>query len=88
MSKKLARIITNVPVEFHEENYCLKEWNREALIEVFTELEFKSLGKRILGETFNAFQTAPSEACDGGRSEIWQPIDVENSISMSDGGAI
>ncbi|MDP1843352.1 MAG: DNA polymerase I [Sediminibacterium sp.] len=59
MSKKLATIITNVPVQFHEEDYRLKEWNTEALNEVFTELEFKTLGKRILGETFNAFQPAP-----------------------------
>lgn len=59
MSKKLATIITNVPVQFHEEDYRLKEWNNEALIEVFTELEFKTLGKRILGETFNAFHSAP-----------------------------
>lgn len=59
MSKKLARIITNVPVEFHEEQFCLKEWNKPELIEVFTELEFKTLGKRILGEEFNVFQTAP-----------------------------
>lgn len=59
LSKKLATIITNVPVEFHEEDYRLKEWNREELNTVFTELEFKTLGKRILGETFNAFQSAP-----------------------------
>lgn len=59
MSKKLATIITNVPVEFHEEDYRLKEWNREALNEVFTELEFKTLGKRILGEDFNSFHAAP-----------------------------
>ena len=59
MSKKLAKIITNVPVSFHEEDYRLKEWNKELLTEVFTELEFKTLGKRILGESFNAFQTAP-----------------------------
>ncbi|MFZ6024401.1 MAG: DNA polymerase I [Bacteroidota bacterium] len=59
MSKKLATIITNVPVEFHEEDYRLKEWNREELTEVFTELEFKTLGKRILGEDFNAFHAAP-----------------------------
>ena len=59
MSKKLATIITNVPVTFHEEDYRLKEWNKELLTEVFTELEFKTLGKRILGESFNAFQTAP-----------------------------
>ncbi|MEI6264301.1 MAG: DNA polymerase I [Sphingobacteriia bacterium] len=57
MSKKLATIITDVPVQFHEEDFRLKEWNNEALSEVFTELEFKTLGKRILGETFNAFQS-------------------------------
>jgi DNA polymerase I len=59
MSKKLATIITNVPVDFHEEDFRLKEWNKEALIEVFTELEFKSLGKRILGDSFNAYNNAP-----------------------------
>lgn len=59
MSKKLATIITNVPVQFHEEDYRLKEWNTEVLTEVFTELEFKTLGKRILGENFNAFHAAP-----------------------------
>ncbi|MEO5967302.1 MAG: DNA polymerase I, partial [Ferruginibacter sp.] len=50
MSKKLATIILDVPVEFHEENFLMKPWNREALLEIFTELEFKSMGKRILGE--------------------------------------
>ncbi|MBC7587600.1 MAG: DNA polymerase I, partial [Chitinophagaceae bacterium] len=59
MSKKLATIITKVPVEFHEENFKLKEWNKEALKEVFAELEFKTLGKRILGEDFNVFAQAP-----------------------------
>lgn len=57
MSKKLAKIITNVPVEFHEENFRLKDWNKPALIEVFVELEFKTLGKRILGDDFNVFQS-------------------------------
>src|SRR5580693_3309321 len=52
MSKKLATIITNVPVEFHEENFRLKDWNKEVLNEVFTALEFRTLGKRILGEGF------------------------------------
>ena len=50
LSKKLATIITNVPVEFHEEDFCLKDWNKEALRKVFAELEFKTLGKRLLGE--------------------------------------
>lgn len=50
LSKKLATIILNVPVEFHAENFRLKEWNRGDLTEIFTELEFKSMGRRILGE--------------------------------------
>ena len=50
MSKKLATIITNVPVEFHEEDFRLKDWNRDALRDVFTELEFRTAAKRILGE--------------------------------------
>ncbi len=57
MSKKLATIITNVPVQFHEEDFKVKGMNKDALKEVFTELEFKTLGKRILGEDFNIFES-------------------------------
>ena len=59
MSKKIAKIITNAPVQFHEEDFRLKDWNKTELIDVFTELEFKSLGKRVLGDEFNAFQSTP-----------------------------
>ncbi|HNO99034.1 MAG TPA: 5'-3' exonuclease H3TH domain-containing protein, partial [Ferruginibacter sp.] len=43
LSKKLATIITNVPVEFHEENFRIREMNKPALKEIFEELEFKTL---------------------------------------------
>ena len=76
MSKKLAKIITNSPVEFHEENYRLKEWNKEELIEVFTELEFKSLGKRILGDAFNVFQSAPVAV----QNDLFAPV-VDSPIN-------
>lgn len=52
MSKKLATIITSVPVEFHEEDFRLKDCNKEMLRDVFTELEFKQIGRRVLGEDF------------------------------------
>jgi DNA polymerase-1 len=52
LSKKLATIILNVPVEFHEENFRVREMNKNALRDVFADLEFKTLGKRILGEEF------------------------------------
>jgi DNA polymerase-1 len=50
LSKKLATIVTNVPVEFNEERFRLKELNKEALREVFLEFEFRTLGKRVFGE--------------------------------------
>ncbi|MBL7766152.1 MAG: DNA polymerase I [Chitinophagaceae bacterium] len=52
MSKKLATIITKVPCTFHEEDFSLSEWNRDILTEVFNELEFRTIGKRVLGESF------------------------------------
>ena len=54
MSKKLATIITNVPVQFHEENFRLKEWNKDVLREIFGFLEFRTVAKRILGEDLPA----------------------------------
>ena len=59
MSKKLATIITRVPCEFHEEDFRIKEFNKEVLKEVFLELEFKTLGKRILGEEFDVVAGPP-----------------------------
>ncbi|HUR67070.1 MAG TPA: DNA polymerase I [Chitinophagaceae bacterium] len=53
LSKKLATIITNVPVEFHVEDFKLKDWDKEKLKQVFGELEFRTLGKRLLGEDFS-----------------------------------
>ncbi len=50
LSKKLATIITNVPIQFHEEDFRVKEKNVEALTEVFNELEFRALSKRVFGE--------------------------------------
>jgi DNA polymerase-1 len=48
MSKKLATIILNVPCEFHEKDFEVSEWNKENLIQVFEELEFKTMAKRLL----------------------------------------
>jgi DNA polymerase-1 len=55
LSKKLATIITEVPCQFHEEDFRIKAYNTEALKDIFTELEFKTLGKRILGDEYNVF---------------------------------
>ena len=58
MSKKLATIVTNAPCEFHEEDFRIKAYNTEALKDIFTALEFKNLGRRILGEEYTAYVVA------------------------------
>ncbi|MBI1226350.1 MAG: DNA polymerase I [Bacteroidetes bacterium] len=49
LSKKLARIDIEAPIEFHEENFNLDPFDREALTEIFKELEFRTLAVQILG---------------------------------------
>ncbi len=67
LSKKLATIITNAPVQFHEEDFKLKDWNRDGLGQIFTELEFKSIGKRILGDDFGG----PGPAGPGVQADLF-----------------
>ncbi len=53
LSRQLATIIDDVPVEVDEEELVCSEPDREKLADLFAELEFRTLGKRILGEEFN-----------------------------------
>ena len=65
LSKKLATIITNVPVPFHEGDFRVEAYNHELLEQVFNELEFRALGKRILGADYQApAPAAPALATD------------------------
>lgn len=59
MSKNLATIITDIPIVFHEKDFKVEPINKPKLNAIFTELEFKSLGKRVLGDEYNVFEAAP-----------------------------
>ena len=48
MSRKLAEIILDVPLEFNEEKMLLSEPNYKHLKEIFLELEFRTLAERVL----------------------------------------
>ncbi len=58
ISKKLATIITDAPIEWKEEDFVLKEFDKEKLAAIFAELEFRTLGKRILGEDYSMNEVA------------------------------
>ncbi|MCB0529553.1 MAG: DNA polymerase I [Saprospiraceae bacterium] len=48
LSKWLATIDLNAPIEFDEKQFEIEPFNREELIELFKELEFRSLADAIL----------------------------------------
>jgi DNA polymerase-1 len=50
-SKRLATIICDVPIEWDERALLMDEPNKEALREIFMELEFRRLAEQVLGET-------------------------------------
>ncbi len=50
ISKKLATIITDLPIELDEHALEYIPHDNDKLMEVFTELEFRNLAKRLIGE--------------------------------------
>lgn len=50
ISKKLATIIVDLEVEFNEEHLVMCEPDTELIKEIFTELEFRNLARRVIGE--------------------------------------
>ena len=48
MSRRLATIDINVPVTFDEKSFRVEEFNRSKLVEIFRELEFRTLAEAIV----------------------------------------
>ena len=59
LSKRLARIITEVPIELASETLTRDSWDQDALMDVFEELEFRTLARRLGIERSNE---KPSDA--------------------------
>lgn len=62
LSKKLATIDTEAPIEFNADKYIIEPFDRDKLAELFKELEFRTLAKQILGEES---QPAPAAGKQG-----------------------
>ncbi len=60
LSKQLATIDINAPIQFDPTAFQLDPINREALAEVFKELEFRTIANQILGEEAPAAPAAKS----------------------------
>lgn len=56
MSKKLATILCDAPIEFHQEEYDLETPNFEEVKQIFEEIEFRRLYENL----YKAFSTENS----------------------------
>jgi len=59
LSKQLATILLDAPVEFNEKSFIREEADKTKIRELFTELEFRQLAKRIIGEDIVIQKVAP-----------------------------
>jgi DNA polymerase-1 len=57
LSKKLATILLNVPVELDESGLEICAPSKDLLEPLFAELEFRTLGKRVFGDDFSITET-------------------------------
>lgn len=68
MSKKLATIILDVPVEYDFKDFEIETPDETKITELFAELEFRNLAKRVLGKEIQ-IQAAPVQV--GGQMDLF-----------------
>ena len=73
LSKKLATIIIDAPVDFDPKALTKDPINKEVLEEVFAEMEFRTLSKRILGEELSVTTNS------GGQMDLFSANDNSSS---------
>lgn len=71
LSKKLATINTEVPIQFDAKKYEVEGFDRVRLKEIFADLEFRSLAQSILGE-----------ASQGEQGTLFAPV-VQEDLQQS-----
>jgi len=74
LSKRLATIVRDVPLDFRLEDFLLKEPDRDKLCSLFSELEFKALIEKMCGGSsraaeVKAVELSIAELTEGGEQE-------------------
>lgn len=77
ISKKLATILLNAPVELDEEGLCMGAPCKEKLEPLFAELEFRTIGRRVFGEDFSVNESRLA----GTQTDLFgSPVDMGNAF--------
>lgn len=83
ISKKLATILLDVPVELEEENLLIEEPNKEILEPLFNELEFRTIGKRVFGENNSVTDSSKNTNGQMDLFSLPQQADIEEQVPYS-----
>ncbi len=85
ISKKLATIILDVPIELDATALELNKPDKEKLGELFSELEFRTLGRRVLGDEFTVSATASTPNTSAGHQPgLFDSAPTTQSESISE----
>jgi DNA polymerase-1 len=82
LSKRLATIDINSPIQFNADKFTLDPINKDKIKEIFLELEFRTLAQQILGYDINANAKAQSgvqQSLFEDKSPILQPDTIANN---------
>ncbi|TYR37114.1 DNA polymerase I [Sphingobacterium phlebotomi] len=81
ISKKLATILLDVPVELEEKLLAIEEPDREQLEPLFAELEFRTLGKRVFGDDYNIVESAAKNP--SGQMDLFATAQPEPAVTSA-----
>lgn len=73
LSKHLAKIITDVPVEFNEPQLLRSKPNKEEINNLFKELEFRTLTKRVFSDTMSELKTVQGDLFSSSNKNSTEP---------------
>lgn len=81
VSKKLATILLNAPVELDEDALLVGQPNRELLEPLFAELEFRTIGRRVFGEDFSVNE---ARSAVGVQTDLFSSAVTEGNASFTE----
>lgn len=83
ISKKLATIMLNAPVDLDVDALHVDEPNRDVLEPLFAELEFRTLGKRVFGDEFSIAEIKSSPT--SGQMDLFGNHEVKEPVNSNKG---
>jgi DNA polymerase I len=84
LSKELARIVTDAPVTFDEEALLLSEPDRDGVVALFDELEFRTLKARMFGTEESLSGVVPGDRAGGVQTSLFGDTEVGQGMVSDD----